>query len=157
MEINIISYTSEQFALLSPEQLQKVEETQIQKNKMERNLEEKIHKERMRMINNGTYFSESWPLIEAELRAECEREIEWLRDGLTFYLLYGSKTDDAGPYPLDYSLTYEERLAVVKNYYETTYVDGTERYNVFVKDDVARLYLGELYAPLRDYFHEFVG
>ena len=142
--------------MLSPEQLQKVEEAQIQKNKLERDLEEKIHKERMRTINNGGYFSESWPLLEAELREECEREIEWLRDGLSFYLQYGSKTDNAGAYPLDYALSYEERLAVVKAYYETTYVEGKERYEVFVKDDVARLYLGELYAPLRDYFHEFV-
>ena len=54
-------------------------------------------------------------------------------------------------YMLDYSLEDEARLLVVKEYYETTYSDGKERFNAFVKDTIAPQYLGELYKPLYDY------
>ena len=56
------------------------------------------------------------------------------------------------PYEVDYALSYEERLSVVKSYYEETYTNAQERFDEFRKDTVAPQYLGELYMPLYDYF-----
>ena len=158
MEIDIISYSSEQFALLSAEQLQEVKEAQMKKNRLKRTLEEKIKKEKAKRLDNGTFLSDSWVLQERALRTQYEEEISWIRDALIFYLQYSTKPEPTinAPYPVDFSISYEERLKVVKEYYLEAFSSGKERYDAFVKDDMARAYLGELYLPLRDYFHEFV-
>ena len=44
-------------------------------------------------------------------------------------------------------------MFIVKEYYETTYTDEYERYAAFKKDEFAKVYIGELYAPLHDYFY----
>ena len=56
------------------------------------------------------------------------------------------------PYSVDYSLPVEDRFAIVKTYYETNYSDGNERFVAFQQDTVAVQYLGELDAPVYDYF-----
>ena len=40
----------------------------------------------------------------------------------------------------------------MKNYYEETYTNADELFEVFVQDTVAPQYVGELYAPLYDHF-----
>ena len=62
--------------------------------------------------------------------------------------------EEANGYVLDYSLTLEERFEQVKRYYEVHWTDGAIRFEKFTCDKVARRYLGELYAPLYDYFLE---
>jgi hypothetical protein len=59
----------------------------------------------------------------------------------------------SAPYKVDYSLSEGERLLIVKAYYEDTYADEYERFAAFKKDEFAKVYLGELYAPLHDYFY----
>ena len=140
MEIDIISYTAEQLAELTPEQLKEVRSAQLKKNKMAKDLEERLAKERQKLIHKGTYFSDAWGLLQKQLRKEHDKEVEILRDGLLFFL--------------DYSLSEEERFYVVQGYYQNAYTDGTERFNAFKEDTVAKQYLGELYASLYDYFLE---
>ena len=43
---------------------------------------------------------------------------------------------------------------MVQSFYEGRYSDPVERFEAFVEDKVAVVYLGELYAPLYDYFLE---
>ncbi len=64
-------------------------------------------------------------------------------------------TSSTPPYSVDYALSEEDRMAVVKEYYETTYSDATERFTAFSNDTFAREYLGEMYAPLYHYFEDF--
>ena len=154
MEIDIISYTAEQLAELTPEQLKEVRSAQLKKNKMAKDLEERLAKERQKLIHKGTYFSDAWGLLQKQLRKEHDEEVEILRDGLLFFLHYSSKPEVESPYPLDYSLSAEERFYVVQGYYQNAYTDGTERFNAFKEDTVAKQYLGELYASLYDYFLE---
>ena len=154
MEIDIISYTAEQLAELTPEQLKEVRSAQLKKNKMAKDLEERLAKERQKLIHKGTYFSDAWGLLQKQLRKEHDKEVEILRDGLLFFLHYSSKPEAEAPYPLDYSLSAEERFYVVQAYYQNAYTDGTERFNAFKEDTVAKQYLGELYASLYDYFLE---
>ena len=155
MEIDIISYTEEQMAMLSNDQLLEVREGQVKKNDLERKLADDLRKADAEMLKNGTFQSTARLQKRAKLQADCEAEIEKIRDGLLFYLRYSYRPGSAvSPYPLDYSLNDEQRVAVVKEYYMTTYTDGTERFNAFKEDQYARLYLGELYAPFWHFLKE---
>ena len=153
MEIDIIAYTAEQFAALSEEQLLKVQEAQLEKNRLMGKLTKNLQDEKDNLIKNGMFTSGIFELMQAEMTAACNQEVEMLRQGLLFYLHYSAKTDVGGaPYTVDYALSDTERFNIVKAYYETVYTDGKERFNAFVADSVAKSYLGELYAPLYHYF-----
>ena len=159
MKIDIISYTDAQYATLTHEQLLQVKSAQLKKNRLLLKLEEDMQAEKNRLLKNGVFLSRIWELYCKKLTEEYNVEVENIRDSLLFYLRFSVKPDDAQtnsvPYVVDYSLTMEERFHIVKNYYEATYEDGGERFATFKKDAVAVSYLGELYAPLYDYFLEF--
>lgn len=159
MTIDIISYTEEQYAELSAEQLLKVQEAQNRKERLEMRLEEDIQKAKEKLVKNGVFNSGIFNLLQAKLQEEYEREVDLIRDGLLFYLRYSMRPAEAGtedaPYTVNYALSDLERYTIVKEYYETTYTDGKERFEAFKADKVAPSYLGELYAPLYDYFLEF--
>ena len=155
MEIDIIAYTPEQYEKLSEAQILEVQSAQMKKNRLLRALEEAKQKEKNRLIKNNIFLSEIWALYCAKLQEEYEQEVNSIRDGLLFYLQYSvrdEETSSTSPYPIDYSLTAQERLAVVKEYYETTYANATERFEAFKADKVAVWYLGEYYSPLYDHF-----
>ena len=154
MHIDIISYTDVQFAALTEEQLLEVKNAQLKKNRLEDKLNEDLQKERQRLIENGIFLSTIFPEVERMLWEAYEHEVTRIRDALLFYLRFAAKPDVDAPYLVDYSLTDEERLDIVKSYYETTYSDGAQRFAAFKEDQVAASYLGELYAPLYDYFLE---
>ena len=156
MVIDIISYTDEQFAVLSEEQLLEVQQAQLKKNRLKAALDEDMQKEKFRLIDNGIFLSTIWRLVQWKLNKTYESEVQNIRDSLLFYLRYSSKPEtgeaEEAPYTVDYSLSDTERFNIVKEYYETNYSDGEERFEVFKADTVAVKYLGELYAPLYDYF-----
>ena len=160
MEIDIITYTPAQFAALTEEQLLEVKSAQLKKNRLAANLEEDLLKEKHRLVKNGVFLSEIWPLAQEKLQTAYEQEVAAVRDALLFYLQYSAKPDDttteSAPYTVDYSLDYLERFSIVKTYYETAYEDGKERFDTFKADKVAAQYLGEMYAPLYDYLLDFV-
>lgn len=155
MVIDIISYTDEQYAALSKEQLLEIREAQSKKNKLDAALVEDLEKEKHRLIDNGIFFSEIWGKVQEKLRAEHARAVEDVRESLLFYLRF-SASEDGGtvqsPYLVNYALSMEERFTIVKTYYEENFQTATARYDAFCDDEVAKVYLGELYAPLHDYF-----
>ena len=107
MEIDIISFTDEQFAALTEEQLLEVENVQMKKNRLTEDLEEEKRKEKFRLLKAGVFRSGIWTGICDSLDASYEREVEWLRDGLLFYLRFASKPPEetSAPYEVDYSLS----------------------------------------------------
>ncbi len=155
MEIDIISYTANQFAELTTEQILEVRSAQTKKNILSEKLAATLEKERARLIGNGMMHSDVWTLIQEKLTATYEAEVERIRERLLFYLHYSKEENDEtgdNPYPVDYSLSWKERYYSVKDYYEATYTNAEERFNLFKADTVARKYLGEFYASLYDYF-----
>ncbi|MBE5740122.1 MAG: hypothetical protein E7349_04625 [Clostridiales bacterium] len=158
MVIDIISYTDAQFAALTEEQLLQVKSAQLKKNRLTAKLQTDLQKEKHRLIENGTYLSTMWQKIQSQLRSVYEQEVANIRDALLFYLRFAAKPEDSEtgdvPYTVDYSLSDVERFNIVKTYYEATYSDGVERFAAFKEDKIAPQYLGELYAPLYDYFLE---
>ena len=158
MTIDIISYTEEQFAALSAEKIEEIRNAQLKKNKLTAALEARLKKEKQALIDKGTYPSDVWGKIEKKLRAAYADEVQILREGLLFFLHYVAEdgkgtTESSAPYTVDYSLSEEERMLIVKEYYETTYTDPVERYAAFKADAFVKVYIGELYLPLHDYFY----
>ena len=155
MEINVITFTDEQYAALSETQLQEVYKAQEKKDRLTWNLEEDKRKEKRRLVTNGTYASKLWDMYCAKLDAQYEREVSFLREALLFYLRFSMKPgeDSSSPYEVNYALTIEERVAIVKAYYETQYTNPNERFAAFNADKVAVQYIGEMYAPMWDYFY----
>ena len=154
MNIDIISYTDEQFALLTEEQILEVRSAQLKKNRLFRTLAENLQKEKAKLVENGTLSSDMWGLIEEKLKAEYDEEVGWIRDSLLFYLRFAVKPEEgaSAPYVVNYSLTIAERLDVVENYYMQAYTNPLERFEAYKQDNVARVYLGERYASLYDHF-----
>ena len=155
MTIDIITYTDEQYATLTLEQLKEIREAQLKKDRLTIELEEEIQTQKDALVRKGIFNSALFQLIKDKLEGEYNQEIDLLRDGLVFYLKYsmqpdGSETD--APYTVNFALSYEARFNVVKEYYEKTYSDPVERFEAFKGDAFALRYLGELYTPLREYF-----
>lgn len=154
MTIDIISYTDEQFAVLTEEQILQVENVQLKKNRLTESLKEKKRKEKFRLLKAGVFRSGIYGEICAALDASYNQEVENLRDGLLFYLRFASKseTGESAPYTVDYSLTFEDRLYAVRGYYDGAYTNPSAKFEAFKADKTARNYLGELYAPLYDLY-----
>lgn len=153
MKIDIISYTDTQYAALTEEQIQEVKAAQLEKNRLTRALSDAKLKEKHRLIERGIFLSGIWDAYQEKLQAEYDQKIESLRDSLLFYLRFSTKPDAYGTgYTVDYDLPVEERLAIVQQYYQSTYPDAKKRFEAFQEDKVAVVYLEDLYAPLYDLF-----
>lgn len=157
MEIDVITYLEAQLAILTEEQLQKVQEAQMKKNRLLRELAEKLQQEKRRLINNGLFLSYTWAWTRAYWEKVYEEEIGWVRDGLLFYLQYTPIEEENPPYEMDYSLSIAERAQRLKTYYMEQYNDATERYAAFKADKIAARYLCEAYKTLLDYFREMAN
>ena len=98
--------------------------------------------------------AESGDIPFPALEESYEQEVENLRDGLLFYLRFASKPDAGAeaPYTVDYSFTYEQRMNVVRTYYDGAYTDAKLKFEAFQADKVAVNYLGERYAPLYELY-----
>jgi len=160
MVIDVISFTDEQFAALSEEQILEVKSVQLKVDKLREKAEELTVKMKFKLLKNGVGRSsalEDYALRETE---RIEKEIDTLREGLLFYLRFAAKPETGesqAPYTVDYSLTYEQRYAAVKAYYDGAYTDATERYEALRADGVAKVYLGELYPTLHDLYKYQAG
>ena len=154
MQIDIITYTEEQYAAMTQEQLKEVRSAQSKKDKLKLKTEEFLQKERDALVEKGIFNSNLYDMIKKKAQKEFEDEVEFIRESLIFYLRYSVDPEGVGmeaPYEVDYAQSYETRYGVVKAYYETAYTDGEERVQAFKADKFAASYLGELYAPLYDY------
>ena len=156
MEIDIINFTQEQYATLTPGQLSKVRVAQSQKNDLTWNLRADLTRVKNKLIDRRTFNSETYDKIAAVLQEKYDQQVEVIRDGLLFYLHYSMRPDNTGttvvaPYEVNYALDSIERFKIVREYYETTYTDGVERFSAFKADTIAPSYLEEMYAPLYDY------
>ena len=154
--IVIITFTESQFAALTRGQLQTVKTAQQKKDRLYKDLREKLRREKHKLVRNGVFSSGIYELVEERLTAEYEREVELVRQCLLFYLRYSMKPNAStvtnAPYTVDYALSDEARLNIVRNYYNTQYTNAVERFNAFKLDGIAPQYLGELYAPLYTYY-----
>ena len=155
MVIDIISFTDTQFAQLNDEQILAVQEAQLKKNRLQKQLQEDCQAEKRRLVENGTFLSDIWELYCARLQAEYDEEVTAVRNALLFYLRFSLKPElTTDKYTVDYALKMEERYAIVRVYYLSAYNNAEERVTAFLADEVAKAYLGEYYAVLYDYLFD---
>lgn len=154
MEIDVIDYTETQLAQLTEAQLLEVKSAQIKKNRLLRELAEKLQQEKRRLINNGLFLSYTWDWTKAYWTRVFEEEIGWVRDGVLFQLQYTPIDFEGVPYELDFSLSLADRRDAVEGYYMSAYSTYTERAYELKKDEAAAHYLCEGYKSLLDYFLE---
>ena len=155
MTIDVMTYTMEQFARLTNEQLLEVKKAQGTKDRLLRRLNEKKESEKYRLVKAGIFHSRIWEKLCAALQAEYEAEVELLREGLLFYLQYSGKDptlEENASYTVDYSLSIADRVTLVKAYYVDTYSDPNVRFRAFKKDVIAPRYLCEAYSALYQWF-----
>ncbi len=157
MVIDIIEYTGEQLASLKKAELRKVRAAQEKKNALTKEYGRKSYEEKLRLTDRGIFRSDLWNKRETELAEELAAEIAAVRESLLFDLHYAEGSAEIPsdlPYEADYSLSAQERMLVVKAYYEEAYTDAQERFDAFVADEFAKTYLGEYYASLYYYFQD---
>ena len=152
MEIDIITFTDEQYATLSESQLQEVYKAQEKKDELTWKLEEEKRAEKHRLIKNRTFLSDMWEEYCNRLQEKYDKKIAFVREALLFYLRFSMKTEESAPYEVNYALPVVERTIIVRTYYENTYTNANERFEAFKKDTVAIRYLGEMYSAVWDYF-----
>ena len=152
MEIDIINYTDEQYAVLSEEQLLEVKSAQMKKNNLLKKLEEDKQAFRCKLIENGTFLSSTYQLQCEKLTADCEAQVASVRDSLLFYLRFAVRSSGLSPYPIDYSLPLDQRFFNVRDYYLAAYPNAEDRYFALKSDETAKIYLGEYYVVLLDFF-----
>ncbi len=155
MVIDVIAFTDEQFATLSEEQILEVKSVQLKVNKLRQEADRLAVKMKFTLLKNGVGRSSALEEYEIRERERIEQEIDTLREGLLFYLRFTVKhgsTENEAPYTVDYSLTYQQRYLIVKAYYDGQYTDARERYNALREDEIAKVYLGEMYLDLSDLY-----
>ncbi len=163
MTIDIIDYTASQLAALSTGRLQAIRSAQVKKNNLLQALEKDLQKAKERLMDRGVFASTVWENLQASMTEACNAEVERVRQSLLFYLHYvdvdvpenGGHPEDV-PYSVNYALSEEERMVVVRNYYMNTYTNNFERFRVYANDAFAKGYLGEMYAPLYHYLQDLI-
>ncbi len=160
MVIDIVTFTDAQYAAMSEGQLLEVRNAQMRANALRAEAKRLEREVKFRMIENGVGRSTSREAYVKRELARIDEEIETVRQDLLFYLRFVMKIpegEEQSPYPLDYSLTYEQRVLVVRDYYLETYTDARERFEGFKADGNAKRYLGEEYASMYAYFKLLAG
>jgi hypothetical protein len=153
--IDVISYTDDQYAALTEEQIVKIQTVQLRKNRLAKQLEENKRKAKYKLLEAGVFRSPIWEKICNTLTEQYDAEVENLHDELMFYLQFTGQEEESkvveasSTYTLDYGLSYAERLEVVREYYDSTYL---KKLAAFKADRKAKKYLGEYYAPLYELY-----
>ncbi|MCD8372630.1 MAG: hypothetical protein LUD27_04950 [Clostridia bacterium] len=164
LDFDIIDLSEEEVEALSVVQQKLVRTAQKTKNELTHSLEQDKQAYfdilvSARMLNSSLYEDKC-----AELEAECDREVEILREQLIFNLalnepttddeLGGDGGDESEGYVVDYSLTYLERYIIVRDYY-LAIEDADERMALYTADTVAMLYLGKYYTTLYNVLSQY--
>jgi hypothetical protein len=68
--------------------------------------------------------------------------------------LGGNDADESVGYIVDYSLSYNERYVIVRDYYMSI-DDANERLTLYSADEVAKAYLNQYYSTLFNLFYSY--
>lgn len=154
MEFDIISVTEEYYAELNAKQRNFLRTAQKKKNALEKKAEKEIAQFRRKLYTNSVQTSTLLDQKTLEILTRLEYEIEIIREQLLYDMTVEEKPEKVeGPdhigveYLVDYSLSYTERYVIVRDYY-LSIPDPQARVDLYLKDEVARDYLGRYYTSL---------
>lgn len=155
MIIDIMEYSEEQLAKMTHLQRMRVFEAQERKNRLYKQFLKQLRRERDNLIENGIFYSEIFNKIKQKMESEFNESVDAIRERLMHLIAKDAHAGDANgvPYTVDYTLSYEDRYIVVRDYYLNTYTDAIARYNIFLTDVFAATYVGDMYGILYDYMY----
>ena len=157
LDFDVIDLTEEDFKNLTVVQMKLLRTAQQKKDELYRNMEKdyRMYKNLAMTtgMNRSTLISEKF----TELYNEYEYKLEILADNLLYNLSLNEPTndgdlgdvggDESAGYIVDYSLSYNERYIIVRDFY-LAIPDPNERMALYAADEVAKKYLGSYYGTL---------
>lgn len=156
MIFDIISITEAELETLSVKQLKLLRDAQRSKDELVYNSEKELEKFRDKVwaagMKDSTLLKDKKMAIGKEVKYKCAI----LADNLIFNMNAIEASKDSGSsgggstetgYLVDYSLSYNERYIIVRNYY-LAISDVNLRMKQYSADEVAKKYLGSYYVTL---------
>ena len=152
MEFDIIELTPEELSNFTSVQMQLLRSAQKNKNTLRENMDRDLRLFKSLLLTDDVFNSS----LYAQKRAELEREFDFKTESIAEQLRYNlslsepydpDDNDDEAGYIVDYTLSYNERYRIVRDYY-LSITDPAERMALYSADDTARKYLGSYYASL---------
>ena len=164
MIFDIIPITEEEAEKLDLVQLKLLRTAQQKKNELEFKMQRDYDEYVTMLYTNGMYKSSLVSVVQKEMKAECDRQVDIIREQLIFNMNarepssgddVGDSGNDNSGYVVDYNLSYLERYIHVRDYY-LSIPDPNERMVILRNDLVAQKYLGQTYYNyLWDYLKQF--
>jgi hypothetical protein len=116
------------------------------------------------VYTNGMEYSTLLEHEEEYLQADVDEQVAVLADNLIYNMslnepttdddLGGNDADESVGYIVDYSLSYNERYVIVRDYYMSI-DDANERLTLYSADEVAKAYLNQYYSTLFNLFYSY--
>lgn len=159
MQYDVIEISEEELSQLSTIQIRLLRTAQQKKDEMCRNAERDKQLFYRIALTNGIFNSSIVAAKNKEIDDELYMQLKILKDNLIYNMTLSEPSggDDLGEDPdvgyiVDYSLSYNERFIIVRDYY-LKISDPVERLNLYRADETARKYLSTYYTALYDYFY----
>jgi len=160
VEFDIIEITDEELKKLSTVQMQLLRTAQKKKNELRHKTKQDLALYKKLVYTDGMKESCLLRQKSEELETEFNYQVQILAEQLQYAMALNEPVPDQGEgdasagYIVDYSLSYNERYIVVRDYY-LAIPDPAERMALYSADDVARRYLGVYYETLYDVLHSY--
>lgn len=157
MEFDIISLTQTELAALSVVQTKMLRTAQQKKNELYRKAAKELAAFSAFVLSSGMKDS----TLIADKRAELEGEAAYQTAAIADNLIYnmslnepssdgdigGDGGDEGAGYIVDYTLSYNERYVIVRDFY-LAIADPDERMALYAADETAKKYLASYYSTL---------
>lgn len=164
MQFDIINITPEELEKLTVVQMKMLRTAQQKKDELYHKAEKDMKMFRAIVLTSGMKNSTVAEAKQAELQEELDYQTAILADNLIYNMslnepteggdIGGSGGDESAGYIVDYSLSYNERYVIVRDYY-LAISDPTERMALYSMDETAKKYLSNYYSTLYNVLYTY--
>lgn len=161
MQFDIIDISEEELKKLSVVQMKMLRTAQQKKDELYHKAENDMKIFRSIYLNAGMKNSTLAEAKRAELQQELDYQTAILADNLIYNMSLneptvggGTEGDESAGYIVDYSLSYNERYVIVRDYY-LAIQDPDERMALYSKDETAKKYLSSYYTTLYNVLYTY--
>lgn len=159
MTFDIIELKPGELESFSTIQVQLLRTAQKKKNELYRKMKSDLAMFKLMIYGNGLMASTLYKNKQTELQEEYEYQVAILKEQLLYSLSinepYPDEKDlESVGYIVDYSLSYTDRYAIVREYY-LAIEDGSLRMQLYTNDEVAKRYLGSYYSVLYNVLYNY--
>lgn len=151
MEFNIIEVTEAGLRTLNVKQMKLLRAAQRKKDELKRKMDREYEEYKKFLMRAGLHDTSLIDSKYAALMAEFEYQCGIIADDLLYDInangSSGFGSDYTAGYLVDYTLSYNDRYKIVRDYY-LAITDREERMRLYSADEVAKRYLGTYYETL---------